>query len=97
MYLGRIVETAPVEVLFENPVHPYTRALLAAAPVPDPDAPRRRVLPPGDIPSPIHPPSGCRFHTRCPDARPECSQREQHLVEIAPGHFVACAVHAPGR
>jgi oligopeptide transport system ATP-binding protein len=94
MYLGRIVETAPVETLFENPVHPYTRALLAAAPVPDPDARRKRVLPPGDIPSPINPPSGCRFHPRCPDAQPECGRREQHLVEVAPGHFVACAVHA---
>jgi oligopeptide transport system ATP-binding protein len=94
MYLGRIVETAPVETLFENPVHPYTRALLAAAPVPDPDARRKRVLPPGDIPSPINPPSGCRFHPRCPDAQPECGRREQHLVEVAPGHFVACAVQA---
>ncbi len=95
MYLGRIVETAPVETLFEDPVHPYTRALLAAAPVPDPEARRRRVLPPGDIPSPINPPSGCRFHPRCPDARPECAQREQFLVEVTRGHFVACAVHAP--
>jgi len=95
MYLGRIVESAPVEVLFQNPVHPYTRALLAAAPVPNPDAPRRRVLPPGDIPSPINPPSGCRFHPRCPDARPECSEREQRLVEVTAGHWVACAVHAP--
>ena len=95
MYLGRIVETAPVETLFENPVHPYTRALLAAAPVPDPEARRRRTLPPGDIPSPISPPSGCRFHPRCPDARPECAHTEQRLTEVTPGHFVACAVHAP--
>jgi oligopeptide/dipeptide ABC transporter ATP-binding protein len=97
MYLGRIVETAPAADLFAAPVHPYTKALLAAAPVPDPAARRDRVVLAGDVPSPINPPSGCPFHPRCPDVRPECSQTTQRLVDTGAGHCAACAVHAPER
>ncbi|NLV42306.1 MAG: ATP-binding cassette domain-containing protein [Candidatus Hydrogenedentes bacterium] len=97
MYLGRIVETAPAADLFAAPVHPYTKALLAAAPVPDPAARRDRVVLAGDVPSPINPPSGCPFHPRCPDVRPECSQTAQRLVDTGGGHRAACAVHAPER
>ncbi len=95
MYLGRIVEIGPCEELFTRPVHPYTKALLSAVPVPDPNIRRKRLLLPGDIPNPINPPSGCPFHPRCPDARPACAQVATPLVEIAPGHSVACPVHAP--
>ncbi|MCC6145920.1 MAG: ATP-binding cassette domain-containing protein, partial [Candidatus Hydrogenedentes bacterium] len=95
MYLGRIVEIGPTESVFERRVHPYTRALLSAVPVPDPGHKRGRIVLPGDTPSPINPPSGCPFHPRCPDAQPSCSSREQVLVEVAPGHYVACHVHAP--
>lgn len=94
MYLGRIVELAPVDALFDRPVHPYTKALLAAAPTPDPDRRRIRIVLPGDVPSPINPPSGCRFHPRCPDATPACAHTQQRLIEIRPGHHVACAIHA---
>jgi oligopeptide/dipeptide ABC transporter ATP-binding protein len=95
MYLGRIVEVGPADAIFERPVHPYTRALLSAVPVPDPERKRTRILLAGDVPSPINPPSGCPFHPRCPDAQPECSTREQRLVATEPGHEAACAVHAP--
>jgi oligopeptide/dipeptide ABC transporter ATP-binding protein len=95
MYLGRIVETGPAEAVFENPVHPYTRALLSAVPVPDPARKRTRILLPGDVPSPINPPPGCPFHPRCPEALPECSTRAQRLVDTGGGHLAACAVCAP--
>ncbi|HOC72334.1 MAG TPA: ATP-binding cassette domain-containing protein [Candidatus Hydrogenedentes bacterium] len=97
MYLGRIVETAPAADLFAAPVHPYTKALLAAAPVPDPAARRDRLVLAGDVPSPINPPSGCPFHPRCPDVRPECPRTAQRLADTGSGHFAACAVHAPER
>jgi peptide/nickel transport system ATP-binding protein len=92
MYLGRIVELAPVDQLYEHPKHPYTRALHSAVPVPDPvvEGRRTRVILKGDIPSPANPPSGCPFHTRCPVARDQCSTDVPESREIAPGHFVAC-------
>ncbi|MFN0094005.1 MAG: ABC transporter ATP-binding protein [Dehalococcoidia bacterium] len=92
MYLGRIVEVAPSEDLFRTPLHPYTKALLAAVPVPDPVAESKRqvLLLEGDIPSPSNPPSGCRFHTRCPIAMARCKADEPVLTEHAPGHAAAC-------
>ena len=90
MYLGRIVELADNADLFEKPLHPYTEALLAAAPVPEPGLKRRRPILQGDVPSPITPPSGCHFHTRCPYALPDCRIMDPPLLEVAPGHHVAC-------
>jgi peptide/nickel transport system ATP-binding protein len=90
MYLGRVMETAPVERLFDSPKHPYTEALLAAAPVPDPEAARKRVVLAGDIPSPANPPSGCVFRTRCRYALPDCAKTRPRLRSVAPGHEVAC-------
>ena len=90
MYLGKVVEYAPVEKLFENPLHPYTKALLASIPIPRPLRKKREIALKGDIPNPINPPSGCRFHPRCPIAREICGKEEPELRELEKDHFVAC-------
>jgi len=90
MYLGRIVEHTDRETLFRKPLHPYTEALLAAVPVPDPAARRAKRVLQGDVPSPLHPPAGCHFHTRCPYAEARCRSETPRLREIEPGHHVAC-------
>jgi len=90
MYLGRIVELAETESLFAHPQHPYTVALLSAVPVPDPRSARKRIILSGDVPSPVDPPAGCRFHTRCPVAIDRCRVEVPPMKEVAPGHFAAC-------
>ncbi|MEM8855880.1 MAG: dipeptide ABC transporter ATP-binding protein [Pseudomonadota bacterium] len=90
MYLGRIVEIADKDDLFKNPLHPYTKALIAAAPVPDPTVKRERIVLEGDVPSPMNPPSGCRFHTRCPFAIPRCKEEDPVLRGVGQGRRVAC-------
>jgi oligopeptide/dipeptide ABC transporter ATP-binding protein len=97
MYLGQIVEMADKTTLFEMPLHPYTLALLAAAPIADPEAKRERIILEGDVPSPLNPPPGCRFHTRCPFAMARCRSEEPATQEILPGHFVACHLHEVGK
>jgi peptide/nickel transport system ATP-binding protein len=90
MYLGRIVELGSRDELFSNPLHPYTRALLDAVPVPDPHQRRKEEIPRGEIPSAINPPQGCHFHPRCHHARPKCKEMRPPLREVSPGHFSAC-------
>jgi oligopeptide transport system ATP-binding protein len=92
MYLGKIVELTNRDMLYRNPMHPYTMALLSAIPVPDPliEESRQRILLEGDLPSPASPPVGCNFNTRCPLAREICFEIEPEYVEIAPDHFCAC-------
>ena len=96
MYLGRIVEIGSVEDIFDRPIHPYTKALLSAVPVLDPASKRKRILLSGDVPSPINPPPGCHFHPRCPDAQAPCTHFDTPLIEVAPGHAVACPIHTAG-
>ncbi len=90
MYLGEIVELTDKKTLFTTPLHPYSEALLAAVPQPDPEIERQRIILQGDVPSPVNPPSGCRFHTRCPYVMPRCRVEPPALVEVQPGHTVAC-------
>ena len=90
MYLGKMVELSPREELFRNPLHPYTQALMSAIPIPDPTLKRERVILAGDVPSPLNPPQGCRFHPRCPVAIDQCSQEEPPFKEKENGHWVAC-------
>lgn len=90
MYLGKLVEVAPIQTLFGSPAHPYTRALMSAVPVPNPELEREEIVLKGDVPSPVNPPRGCRFHTRCFMKRPWCESHEPELTEIRSSQFVAC-------
>jgi oligopeptide/dipeptide ABC transporter ATP-binding protein len=90
MYLGKIVELVGKQELFENPLHPYTKSLLSAIPIPDPTFKKERIILQGDVPSPVNPPLGCRFHPRCRSAKSICSQEEPEFKEYGDGHFVAC-------
>lgn len=90
MYLGKIVENAEKDVFYDSPMHPYSRSLLSAVPIPDPDVKKKRVILKGDIPSPANPPLGCPFHTRCPQKMKECEAIEPELKDVEKGHFVAC-------
>jgi oligopeptide transport system ATP-binding protein len=90
MYLGKIVEKAPARMLYQDPQHPYTSALLSSVPVADPFQKRQEIILEGEVPSSINPPSGCRFHPRCTNRKPDCSRLEPPLREITPGHYVAC-------
>jgi len=97
MYVGKLAEVAPAEDLFANPKHPYTQALLSANPVPDPTAPSKRIILPGDVPSPLNPPAGCRFHPRCPEVMDHCKTEEPPLIQIGPpkrGHQVWCHLYS---
>jgi peptide/nickel transport system ATP-binding protein/oligopeptide transport system ATP-binding protein len=93
MYLGKMVELASREELFRNPMHPYTQALMSAIPIPDPTIKRERIILPGDVPSPLNPPKGCRFHPRCPQAMDICGEKEPPFKDYGDGHFVACWLH----
>ncbi len=93
MYLGKMVEMAPKELLYENPQHPYTQALLSAVPIPDPSIRKEKIILQGDVPSPVNPPKGCRFHTRCRYVMDICKQEEPEFRDIGSGQFVACHLH----
>lgn len=93
MYLGKMMEYAATDALFDEPLHPYTKALFSAIPVPDPDHQGKRIILEGSIPSPADPPKGCRFHTRCPHAMDVCTEDEPAWREVKPGHFCACHLY----
>jgi oligopeptide/dipeptide ABC transporter ATP-binding protein len=95
MYLGKIVELTDKTSLFTTPLHPYTEALLAAVPIPEPKIKKKRIILTGDVPSLIKPPSGCRFHTRCPYAEEVCRRIEPPMLDVRPGHAVACHLRQP--
>jgi peptide/nickel transport system ATP-binding protein/oligopeptide transport system ATP-binding protein len=97
MYLGKIVELAPRQELFENPLHPYTQALMSAIPIPKPNLNRKRVILEGEVPSPLNPPAGCRFHPRCPAAMERCSVEEPKFLEDRRDHWVACFLVKTGQ
>ncbi len=97
MYLGKIVEMAPGDQLYRHPIHPYTEALLSAVPIPNPRLEKKRRILEGDVPSPIDPPSGCRFHTRCTYRREDCSRLEPAFLDVGGGHYVACPVRSSGK
>ena len=90
MYLGNLVEVADREELFKRPYHPYSFALISAVPIPDPLIKKKRIILEGDVPAPINPPSGCKFHPRCPYAKEICSKEFPELEEINPRHYVSC-------
>jgi peptide/nickel transport system ATP-binding protein/oligopeptide transport system ATP-binding protein len=90
MYLGKMVELTSRDELYREPLHPYTKALMSAIPIPDPTLKRERIILKGDVPSPLHPPKGCRFHPRCPVAVEQCSREEPKFVEVRPDHWAAC-------
>ncbi|MEK9775898.1 MAG: oligopeptide/dipeptide ABC transporter ATP-binding protein, partial [Quisquiliibacterium sp.] len=96
MYLGKIVEYADKKTLFTRPLHPYTEALLSAVPIPNPKIRRNKQILVGDVPSPVNPPPGCAFHTRCPHAMPRCRSEVPLLRQIGPGNLVACHLHEGG-
>ncbi len=90
MYLGKIVEIGPTEEVIREPLHPYTKALISNVPIPDPEAKREKIILKGEVPSPINPPPGCRFHTRCPYAKDICKKKEPELLRYSPNHYAAC-------
>jgi oligopeptide transport system ATP-binding protein len=93
MYLGKVVEIAKKDALYQKALHPYTQALLSAIPIPDPEVKKERVILEGDVPTPINPPVGCRFHTRCQYVKSDCKEKEPELVDAGNGHFVACHLY----
>lgn len=93
MYLGKMVELAHVDDLYSSPLHPYTQALLSAIPIPNPDKKRNRIILEGEVPSPINPPKGCRFHTRCSKCMDICKEKEPDVVKLDNGHSVACHLY----
>jgi peptide/nickel transport system ATP-binding protein/oligopeptide transport system ATP-binding protein len=93
MYLGKNLELSSKNDLFSNPKHPYTQALLCSIPVPDPEITKKEDILMGDVPSPINPPSGCRFHPRCSQCMPKCIKNEPEMIEISKDHFVSCHLY----